>query len=64
MSNQENAWEQAYKDNKKKGIEFPSEYIIRMFKGVYPKCDLKKFMGGGIMVSLFWISVVAGLGVT
>ncbi len=47
MSNQKNDWTMAYAEEKNKnGITFPSEYVIRMFKGQYPKCNLKIYGGG------------------
>ncbi len=46
MEKQKNDWTSLYAEDKEKnGIEFPSEYVIRMFKGQYPKCNLKIYGG-------------------
>ena len=44
MNRQENDWNNAYLEG---GMPFPSEYVIRMFKGKYPYCDLQS--RGGCM---------------
>lgn len=36
-------WALAYS---KDGISFPSEYVIRIFKGVFPKCNLEQQIDG------------------
>lgn len=47
MRDQKQDWVTAYADEKEKnGVTFPSEYVIRMFKGTYPKCNLKIYGGG------------------
>lgn len=47
MLEQKKAWTEVYKNEyEKNGMTFPSEYVIRMFKGVYPKCNLKQLCGG------------------
>lgn len=39
MNRQENDWNKTYL---KVEMPFPSEYVIRMFKGKYPKCNLQE----------------------
>lgn len=47
MKNQKNDWTMAYAaEEDKNGVTFPSEYVIRMFKGQYPKCNLRIYGGG------------------
>lgn len=57
MNKQKDAWNQAYKvESDVNGVTFPSEYVIRMFKGSYPKCDLSKLCGGFQSKSILDIS--------
>lgn len=47
MRDQKMDWSIAYANEQdKNGVTFPSEYVIRMFKGIYPRCDLKNTGGG------------------
>jgi len=61
MKNQIDDWTVAYKNEQdKKGMTFPSEYVIRIFKGSYPKCNLCTFGGGYEQKSILDISCGAG----
>lgn len=41
-------WNRAYRnENDVSGVTFPSEYVIRMFKGTYPDCNLADYAGEG-----------------
>lgn len=46
MRDQKMDWTIGYaNEEEKKGEVFPSEYVIRMFKGTYPRCDLRNTEG-------------------
>ena len=47
MRSQVESWNDVYKKEEDiNGVAFPSEYVIRMFKGSYPKLDFKAHEGG------------------
>ena len=46
VKNQIDDWTKSYSTQQdQKGMSFPSEYVIRIFKGHYPRLDFSK-MGG------------------
>ena len=46
-------WTKAYAEEG--GMAYPAEYVIRMFKGNYPKLNLMELSGGGIKGKVYWI---------
>ncbi len=45
LKEQTNNWNKAYAEDGQ--MAYPAEYVIRMFKGSYPRLNLKEISGGG-----------------